>query len=190
MAGSVSGFNPLAFSQLQSQALSPMSTGSPAGGAAATETVSTPADGVTLSSPGERLAQSTLDAAAGNTNLKKMRCYKFVKEGLAAEGVEVTGKSAYMAAPQLARNSQFQEMRGVKPSELSELPAGAVVVWNKSKKHPNGHISVALGDGREVSDRIRTQIEGYGTSVRVFIPKAGTPTMTAGNGGLPSNPAS
>ena len=160
------------------------------GAAAAPETVSTPSDGVTLSSPGQRLAQSTLDAAAGNTNLRKMRCYKFVKAGLAAEGIEVTGKSAYMAAPQLARSDQFQERRGVKPGELSELPAGAVVVWNKSKKHPDGHISVALGDGREVSDRIRTQIEGYGTSVRVFIPNGGTTTMTAGNAAPAGPPAS
>lgn len=148
---------------------------------AGSEATSGPTDGVTLSSPGERLAQSTLDAASRNTNLRKMRCFKFVKEGLAAEGVELSGKSAYMAAPQLARNPQFQEMKGVRPNQLSELPAGAVVVWNRSGKHPHGHISVALGDGREVSDRIRQQIEGYGTAVRVFIPNGGPTTMTASN---------
>lgn len=182
----IGSFNSLAFSNLQSQALPPLfPSNADAATGSVNSTTATPTDDVTLSSPGERLAQSALDAAAGNTDLKKKRCFKFVKQGLAAEGVELSGKSAYMAAGQLARNPQFQERKGVKPSELSELPAGAVVVWNKNSKHPHGHISVALGDGREVSDRIRQQIEGYGTSVRVFLPAGGPTTMNASNNAAP-----
>lgn len=192
MASVTSSYTPQVFTQLQAQALPPATTANAeaAGAVSGAETITAPSDGVTLSSPGQRLAQSTLDAASRNTDLRKMRCYKFVKQGLAAEGVEVTGRSAYMAAPQLARNPNFQEMKGVRPSQLSELPAGAVVVWNRSGKHPNGHISVALGDGREVSDRVRQQIEGYGTAVRVFLPNGGPTTLTAGNSnGAPAAPA-
>ncbi len=138
--------------------------------AADISTVGDPGDSVKLSSFGDRLAQSTLNEAATNDNLKRTRCYHFVKRGLAQEGVIVGGKHAYLAANQLAKNDQFKEVK-VKPSELSELPAGAVVVWNKGGKHKSGHISVSLGDGREISDRIRNQTEGYGTSVRVFLPQ-------------------
>ena len=141
--------------------------------------IGAPQDGVTLSSFGQRLAQSTLDCASENTNLKRFRCFHFVKDGLEAEGVNLQGKSAYQAAPQLARNPNFKEAKFTR-DQLSELPAGAVVVWNKSAKHKNGHISVALGDGREVSDRIRPQIENYQSAYRVFLPNDGSPTRQAG----------
>lgn len=138
----------------------------------------TPKDGVTLSPLGNRLAQSTLDAAAGNTNLKKKRCFHFVKEGLAAEGIQLDGAKAYQAAAQLAKNPKFNEVK-VARNQLSELPAGAVVVWNKNPKakHPHGHISVALGDGREVSDRIRPQTESYRSTFRVFLPEGAAPPV-------------
>ncbi|MFN8611540.1 MAG: hypothetical protein U0931_28600 [Vulcanimicrobiota bacterium] len=149
-----------------------------------------PGDSVSLSGLGPRLAQSTLEAAAGNTNLRRQRCYHFVKEGLAAEGIELTGKPAYLAANQLARNPHFTEVR-VPRDELSELPAGAVVVWNRNRQanHPNGHISVALGDGREVSDRIRPQVTNYRSQYRVFLPEGATLVARSGNptaGGLPA----
>jgi hypothetical protein len=151
---------------------------------APTGPVAAPGDNVTLSGLGPRLAQSTLDAAAGNTNLRRQRCFHFVKEGLAAEGIELTGKPAYLAANQLARNPHFSEVR-VSRDQLPELPAGAVVVWNRNRAahHPNGHISVALGDGREVSDRIRPQTTAYRSQFRVFLPEGTSlDTMVAHNG--------
>lgn len=146
--------------------------------------VDAPGDNVTLSGLGPRLAQSTLEAAAGNTDLRRQRCYHFVKEGLAAEGIELTGRPAYLAANQLARNPQFQEVR-VSRDQLPDLPAGAVVVWNRNRaaNHPNGHISVSLGDGREVSDRIRPQTTAYRSQFRVFLPEGTSlDTMVARNG--------
>ena len=56
--------------------------------------------------------------------------------------------------------------------ELGDLPPGAVVVWGRTAASPDGHISVALGDGREASDHIdqqRTHLRGY-TNYRVFFP--------------------
>lgn len=81
------------------------------------------------------------------------------------------GKSAYMAAPILARNSKFKEVR-VKASDLPKLSAGTIVVWGKTKASPHGHISVALGNGKEASDHVTNQLtslRGY-QNFRVFTP--------------------
>lgn len=145
-----------------------------------------PGDGVTLSGLGPRLAASTLEAANDNDNLARRRCYRFVKDGLGAEGVNLTGGHAYMAAAQLADNPNFEEVR-VDRDQLPELPAGAVVVWDRNPRanHPSGHISVSLGDGREVSDRIRPQITGYRSTYRVFLPEGTSLDTTVANNPQP-----
>lgn len=97
-------------------------------------------------------------------------CYKWVGQALAKFGVSVHGASAYMAADQLAKSDKFREVK-VEPKDLPKLPAGAVVVWDKGAGHEHGHISIALGNGKEASDKLREQITNYGTSCRVFIPK-------------------
>jgi len=86
--------------------------------------------------------------------------------------VHLHGASAYMAADQLARSAKFREVQ-VPSRELGKLPAGAIVVWGKTGRSPHGHISVALGDGREASDHIarqKTSLRGY-TNARVFLPR-------------------
>lgn len=115
---------------------------------------------------GKKLADAARSHATGSGGL----CYKYVAEDLAKFGVSVSGASAYMAADQLARSKKFREVK-MSPSQLKSLPPGAVVVWNKGNGHEHGHISVALGGGKEASDVLRDQITSYGTSVRVFIPK-------------------
>jgi hypothetical protein len=93
----------------------------------------------------------------------------------------VGGNSAYMAANQLARSSKFQEIK-IKSSQLPKLPAGAVVVWdrtpNKRMRHSgagweHGHISIASGNGYEYSDHAAQQMTRHyaGGSFRVFLPK-------------------
>ena len=70
---------------------------------------------------------------------------------------------------------------------LKNLPKGAIVVWDRSpdpalrKKYPNkgynhGHISIAMGGGREYSDRYRNQITAPNPPNRyagctIFYPK-------------------
>jgi hypothetical protein len=115
---------------------------------------------------GQKLAAD----AGRNANGPGGYCYKWVAQALARHGVSVHGASAYMAADQLAKSDKFREIK-VDPKDLPKLPAGAVVVWNKGSGHPHGHISIALGNGKEASDKLRTQITNYGTSVRVFMPK-------------------
>jgi hypothetical protein len=100
-------------------------------------------------------------------------CYKGVSQAVAKAmpGVNLSGASAYMAADQLAASSKFKEVK-VSPEELKKLPPGAIVVWGKTGASPHGHISVALGDGREASDHIQQQMTSLrgATNFRVFMP--------------------
>ena len=110
------------------------------------------------------------------------RCALGVNNALVSLGVPGRGH-AYQKAEQLANNPRFREVN-ISASDLSNLPRGAVVVWGKSDAKPYGHVSVALGDGREASDHIARQITrpgAYGTDfgrgpdpqgrrVRVFLP--------------------
>ena len=120
---------------------------------------------------GERILRATREAADSYREKKGERlCYRYVKQGLSsALGLSLTGVSAYKAADQLAGSIYFEETP-VKHLKLEALPQGSVVVWNRSKQHPHGHISVSDGQGQEVSDRVRPQIRNYGTSLRVFVP--------------------
>ena len=89
---------------------------------------------------------------------------------------------AYQKANQLASNPRFKEV-SVRPDQLNQLPRGAVVVWGRSEQKPYGHVTVALGNGKEASDHIQNLITrgAYGTdwgngprggsNVRVFIPQ-------------------
>lgn len=104
-------------------------------------------------------------------------CFKYVRQALERAGVKgVGGASAYMAADQLAKNPKFREVK-VAPKDLPKLPAGAVVVWDRGGSgasaagRQHGHISISLGDGREVSDLVRKQTTSMGSNVRVFLPK-------------------
>ena len=52
----------------------------------------------------------------------------------------------------------FGELENVSREDLPNLPAGCVVVWDQDSVNTSGHISICLGDGREVSDFIGNQI--------------------------------
>ncbi len=86
-------------------------------------------------------------------------------------GFRLSYNSAYQAIPELQSRSDFTEVTDQYPSasDLTNLPAGAIVVWENSSNHQHGHISIALGDGREASDHIQNQTTSYGTQYHVFI---------------------
>ena len=109
-------------------------------------------------------------------------CALGVNNALTSLGVPGRGH-AFQKAEQLARNPRFREVN-VSGGDLRNLPAGAVVVWGRSGAKPYGHVSVALGGGREASDHLQNQITGgrYGTDFgngpdpqgrqcRVFLPR-------------------
>jgi hypothetical protein len=124
-------------------------------------------------------------AAAAERSARRLntvgQCALGVNNALTSVGVPGRGH-AYQKAGQLAQNPRFREVN-VSANALSKLPAGAVVVWGRSADKPWGHVSVALGDGREASDHIQRQVTGgrYGTDFgsgrdpqgrqfRVFVP--------------------
>jgi hypothetical protein len=125
-------------------------------------------------STGRKLADTALREARsrGTTGW----CYSAVAESIARATrgrVNLSGRSAYMAAPQLARSPLFDEVSIRSRNDLAKLPAGSVVVWGKGRsKH--GHISVALGNGKEASDHITGQMTAHygGGKPRVFVPIA------------------
>lgn len=97
-------------------------------------------------------------------------CLKGVNDTMQAMGMPVQREaSAYMALDNFRNNKRFQEVK-VSRDQLKSLPAGAVVIWDKGSGLPHGHISVALGDGREASSTVRNQLN-LKTNFHVFVPR-------------------
>ncbi len=100
-------------------------------------------------------------------------CYRFVANAIHAfTDPFLVGYHAYMAADYLAKSRSFHE---IFPSVkvLEKLPAGAIVVWGKGNSR-SGHISIADGQGNEISDHIRPQMLSHygGAHFRAFLPVA------------------
>ena len=118
---------------------------------------------------GQQIAQSAYQTAneLGTTGW----CAKGVRMALERIGINGIGAaSAYMVADKLAGDQRFREVQCTR-DQLKSLPPGAIVVWGRTDAHPHGHISIALGDGREASDHVQGQITGMaGSTLRVFIP--------------------
>ena len=95
-------------------------------------------------------------------------CAKSVNDVL---GDQISRGDAYLQADKLAKNKDFREVR-VDANNLGNLPPGAIVVWGKTSKSPYGHISIATGDGQEISDHKSKQLTNLrgDTECRVFIP--------------------
>lgn len=97
-------------------------------------------------------------------------CYNAVADAVERiTGPFLWGAHAYQAASQFASSAHFYETFD---SNLRALPAGAIVVWGKGSSR-SGHISVALGDGREASDHITSQMTYHygGSPARIFLPR-------------------
>lgn len=116
---------------------------------------------------GQQLADYAVSHASGGTG----QCYAYVAKSIHAHITPfLWGMHAYMAADQLAASSAFREI-SLSADQLASLPAGAVVVWDKGSSE-SGHISIADGQGREVSDHVEVQLTAHygGGSYRVFLP--------------------
>ena len=97
-------------------------------------------------------------------------CYNAVADAVERiTGPFLWGSHAYQAADQFKSSPHFYEVFSY---NIRNLPAGAIVVWGKGNSR-SGHISVSLGDGREASDHITTQMTYHygGAPERVFYPK-------------------
>lgn len=100
------------------------------------------------------------------------KCAKGVRLAIEdALGEHLNGADAHKWGDKLAQRKDFKEIE-VSGNDLKKLPAGAVVVWRKTDDSPYGHVSIASGDGQEISDHIekqRTDLRGD-SKCRVFIP--------------------
>ncbi|MHC9538645.1 MAG: hypothetical protein AB9903_03925 [Vulcanimicrobiota bacterium] len=116
---------------------------------------------------GEKIAdRAEANAEAYNTPGK---CLQEAGEVLREFGIPVNRHpAAYQALPDLQKSDKVKEIK-VSKEQLDNLPAGAIVVWDKGAGLPYGHISVALGDGREASSTVRNQL-ALNTEYHVFIP--------------------
>jgi hypothetical protein len=117
---------------------------------------------------GKRFAK-TAEATANKINTPGL-CLKGVNDSMQAMGINPhRHPSAYMALDDFRKDPHFKEV-SVSKSQLDKLPAGAVVIWGQGQGLPHGHISVALGDGREASSRVRKQLH-LNSQYHVFLPK-------------------
>ncbi|MBP7211791.1 hypothetical protein KBA27_03060 [bacterium] len=122
---------------------------------------------------GKNLAEVAYEnASAQNT---RGRCFHGVRTTLELAGLsngEIRGKAAYQAADMLENHKNFKEVN-VDRSQLNNLPAGCVVVYNQCPGHPYGHITVSLGDGKAASDHFENAVAGHSQlydQYRVFVP--------------------
>ena len=123
-----------------------------------------PAGGTDL---GREIARAALrESTDGDSN--GGLCARDVRTALASVGINIPTGDAWTKAAVLAKDDRFREVQ-VSKNQLDKLPPGAIVVWDKGQGMPYGHVSIALGDGREASDRLRQQSH-YSTNFRVFMP--------------------
>ena len=149
--------------QAAAQSVSSSGTSTPTYSTGGTTYTGSLPSNTTLASAAESMANSM-----GTTGW----CLKGVNNTLEqVYGFRLSYNSAYQAIPDLQSRSDFTEVTNQyqSASDLVNLPAGAIVVWENSSNHPHGHISIALGDGREASDHIQNQTVNYGTQYHVFI---------------------
>lgn len=70
---------------------------------------------------------------------------------------------------ELRQNVLVQEIQ-IPKSQLPLLPPGAIVIWDRAPELPQGHISIALGQGWEASSTVNEQ-QNLNANLWVFFPK-------------------
>lgn len=111
-------------------------------------------------------------------------CAKEINDSIQLAGLahgETRVSSAYQEADVLAHHKNFREV-SVSRSDLKNLPAGCIIVWNKTgdlsrMSGKDGHVTVTLGDGKEASDNVRDMLI-LNSAFRVFVP-VGTKRINA-----------
>ena len=104
-------------------------------------------------------------------------CAKGVNDSLEAAGIVKKNETRMPSACQLTKTfdkCKSLERVDVPKSELKNLPAGCVVVWQgRGTKDgsfgQHGHVMITLGNGKEASDNIR-DMKIYDTEYTVYVP--------------------
>lgn len=104
-------------------------------------------------SAGQKLANIALNNSVGWTGY----CARFVKTAISDANLgSYKSGHAYQMSSILRNNKNFKEI-STKDVDVSELPAGCILVYNKGAQGYNkdyGHTEITTGDGRAVSDGI------------------------------------
>lgn len=120
---------------------------------------------------GKKLAETAFENAEFHNTRGK--CLHGVRTSLELAGIskgEIHGQSAYQVASQLANHNKFQEIF-ISKSDIGKLPAGCLIVSDRTFLHPHGHITVTMGNGQGASDHPEKKVAYLNGNVRVFIPK-------------------
>lgn len=118
---------------------------------------------------GVKLAKTALNSAVGFIGY----CARYVKNAIAKCGLgKYVSGDAHNLVSVMRKNKKFKEIN-VSGVNVKKLPAGTVVVYGKgvsgySSKY--GHVEIATGDGRCVSDGITRNPRSNPTAI--FIPIA------------------
>ena len=127
---------------------------------------------------GEKLAQKVVANLPSDRDPEHPLCAKYVKEAVedCGLGEYIKGNGAHCKYVFRA-NPNFKE---VKFKDFSNLPTGTIVVYQANDKvtfkdgstgtvGENGHVKIALEDGRACSDIIEDEI-AYSSRANTFIP--------------------
>ena len=120
-------------------------------------------------SKGARLANEVLKNASNSSH---GLCARYVRIAVENTGLGGYGSGhGYQWANILKNNPNFKEIN-VSGSELSSLPAGCIIVYDRGDQGYSsryGHVEITLGDGRAVSDFVNKRIKPSDRA-HVFVP--------------------
>lgn len=120
---------------------------------------------------GNALAQAVVECLPVDRDPQNPLCARYVKNALAKTGLSpyINGNGEYCKYI-LRANENFKEVN-VKGEDLANLPRGSIVVYdaNDAIYGKDGHVLVALGDGRGCSDIIENTIP-KSDNAYAFIP--------------------
>ncbi len=109
----------------------------------------------------EKIALAAQQVAARQNSVGM--CYAGVCNALRPLGVRLCGQAAWMARDQLESDGRFKTV------PLKSLKPGDILVHDKSKTHPYGHIAVYLGNEKEASDHVQKLITTNGNYGQTIV---------------------
>ena len=121
---------------------------------------------------GHAIANTAISNVTGGTG----RCAHYVNDALEANGINPQRDNhAYTRAEVLRNNENFTEVRIFSEQDLSKLPAGSIVVYQRgvSGYHSeHGHTFTATGNGGGASDHFQSNLKfpEDGEGISAFVP--------------------
>ena len=131
-------------------------------------------------SVGHKVTEYAIDKALGKSNKD---CALYVSDAFENTDNSIGGGHAFEKKSELEkRNQDFTKIEISSSKELTQLPAGSVVVYDKGVcgYHDEfGHVFIATGNGKGVSDFIQNNLHypDNGKGISVYIPTKKSATV-------------